>query len=139
MSEGYMTRGEDYSKAKVSAYPLNRAKAIRILKGGMPLDVLKGPKTRSFYRNMVDPLDREAVTIDFHAMAITRGRVLKAKDREASFGLREYNRIAECYREVGRKEQLLPNQVQAITWVTWKRMHKIVSDPQMKLFGYVMV
>lgn len=41
-------------------------KAVRIMRGETPDDVLRGPKVRSFYNNILDPKGKFDVTIDSH-------------------------------------------------------------------------
>lgn len=47
-----------------------------------------------------------------------------------------YNEIAADYRAVAARAGLLPNQLQAITWFTWKRINRIVyPGRQLNLFN----
>lgn len=129
----------EFTGARVSAYPLNKEKAIRILSGSYAFIVLGGEKTLSFYWNIVEPTNMFPVTVDVHAIAITQGKPLKAKSKEVSISKGQYALIAAMYREIAKELDLVPNQLQAITWNTWKRMHGIVYTGQLKLFPYVMI
>lgn len=132
MQAGYVLG--DYSQARVSAYPLNRQKAIKILDGdGHPLEVLGGLKVRNFYINLSNPCDGHAVTVDFHMKSVCLGRVLKAKDREANMTANDYDSIAHALRFVAYERGLMAHQLQAIVWNVWKRFHKINYDPQEKM------
>ena len=88
--------------------------ANRILAGENPLDVLGGLKTRAFYGNILDPNDSEIVTVDTHAIKIA------GIDRD-SVGKGLYRAIADGYREAAEYVGILPQQMQAITWTTWRR------------------
>lgn len=108
---------------------LGRRKAQRILAGESPSVVLappansptSGQKVRSFYVNILNPDDPVSVTVDQHAWCITKGRYSTEKPPLDRVG--EYERVAEVYRRAGAIMELLPSQVQAITWTTWRRLH----------------
>lgn len=96
-------------------------KADAILDGADPLDVLRGTKERSFYANIVDPMDPVPVTIDRHAHDIAVGAVYGMADRGLSAAGR-YANISRAYRnaaallsrEYGRT--FTAAQVQAVVW-----------------------
>lgn len=102
---------------------LFNARAIDCRKGDQgPLTILRGPKVRAFYRNVSDPLRVGPVVIDRHAFSILIGRplaesALKALDRR---GIRQW--AAAIYRAVARDEMLLPQELQAIVWLAWRRI-----------------
>ena len=66
----------------VSTYGPNKRKAWDIVHGADPLELIVALKTRSFFLNIVDPLDPVPVTIDGHMVNLWRGR------RESLVGLR---------------------------------------------------
>ena len=86
----------------------------RIRNGEAPLDVLGGLKTRAFYANILDPENDEAVTVDTHAIKI-------AGINRDSVGKGLYNEIANGYRDAANLAGILPHQMQAITWVAYRR------------------
>ncbi len=93
-------------------------KVRKILGGVDPADVLNGPKTSNFFRNIVDQADAHSVTIDRHAHDIAVG--VRYGDRDRGLGAAgRYNLLADCYREAARRLGVLPSVVQATTWVTW--------------------
>jgi hypothetical protein len=104
----------------------NVAKALRILNGENPYDVLPltGPKVRAFYYCISEPLTAESVCIDRHARCLA---YYKVRDRSETSIVRpaEFRRLAAVYVQLARELGLRPHQLQAITWVTWKR---IVSE-----------
>lgn len=87
--------------------------ANAILSGSNPWDVLGGLKTRAFYVNILDPYDVDFVTVDTHAIKIA------GIDRD-SVGKGLYNEIAQAYRDAAKVAGMRPNQMQAITWMTYR-------------------
>lgn len=96
------------------------SKANRIMSGEDPQDVLPmARKTGQFYLCILDPTDPEAVCIDRHAHDIAVGEVYGQADRGLSAKGR-YALIAHCYREAAYRLGVLPQVVQAVTWVAWR-------------------
>lgn len=93
--------------------------AQRILDGEFALDVLNGPKTRSFAEAIATGGQGSIATIDRHAHDIAMARVFT--DNERKIGKIVYRDMASAYSEVAEYVGLSVNAVQAITWVTWKR------------------
>lgn len=97
---------------------IQKANAIR--EGADPTIALgKGLKTLSFYVNILNPADAFTVTVDTHAIKVA------GIDRD-SVGKKLYNAIADGYREAAEYVGILPQQMQAITWTTWRRERGIV-------------
>jgi len=122
------TLGGEIDALKVSSYSQNKEKAIRILKGEAPLDVLGGNKVRAFYECIADGNSR-AVCVDGHAYSIWSGRrVTTTKTPKISDKL--YAAIAEDYHRAASVITSVTgtcysaSQVQAITWVTWRNLFK---------------
>ena len=92
----------------------------------------RGPKTRAFYRNILDPGDRTPVTVDGHMMGIWVDRRMKMVDAIRA-GV-SYDVVAHGIRSVAFARCLIPNQVQATLWFAWKRMHRVVYQSQLGLF-----
>lgn len=96
-------------------------KAQAILAGAEPLDVLGGPKVRSFFRNIAEPDRPGPVTIDRHAVAIAAGTDTstylrthpKLLDRKGIYRL-----VAGLYRSAAREyPDLHPHTLQAVCWL----------------------
>jgi hypothetical protein len=109
-------------------------KAERILSDEDPGTVLGGRKVRSFYRNIVDPDQAGAVTVDRHAVSIVFGfsvddRTVKVLERGGAYVL-----VASAYRTVARRHGMTPCQLQAVTWLVWRRLKGIVDDEWMEAF-----
>jgi hypothetical protein len=106
----------------------NFAMAIKIARGEDISTTLSGTKRRSFYNNIVNPTVGDSVTIDtWMARAImnTNGMSLKTaseflrKNRVALGGTGVgYYLIAESVREVAKRLNMLPHEVQAAYWVS---------------------
>jgi len=104
----------------------NNKKALRILQGEHPEKVLGGHKVLNFYRNIVNPDDTSAVTIDKHAHDIAKGVPPGYRRKtSADFGLSEvgrYNHFVEAYtRATHHVGESIPSTVQATTWITQRR------------------
>lgn len=104
-------------------------KAERILSGADPADVLGGRKVRSFYVNILRPDRAGAVTVDRHALTIALGVLptdaqrhrIRATAQRALERPGVYATTAGAYRAAARAVGILPHEVQAITWTTWRR------------------
>jgi hypothetical protein len=97
------------------------AKALAILDGSDPLDVLNGPKERAFFECFADPDGTNAVTIDGHAFSAWMGRLIYTSRARVS---RRLYRLAQAdYVKAARQVALKPHQIQAITWLAHRRIH----------------
>lgn len=104
------------------------ARAVRILAGAHPLEVLSGPKVRAFY-SLLSGADMDAVVVDGHALNIARGEYEVFRAREdyrpgagARVTARRYRLVAAAYREVADLVGAAPHAVQAATWVHWRNL-----------------
>jgi hypothetical protein len=95
-------------------------KAERIGAGEHPTAVLGGRKVRSFYANIIG--NYNAVTVDRHAVAIVFGRPLSDREIKVLERPGPYSTIAAAYRSVARKLGIAPAELQAITWLAWRRL-----------------
>jgi len=107
---------------------MNEDKALRIIAGETPDAVVKGPKVRAFWAAIVDPDNAEAIVIDRHALDITAGTVLDDEQRGKLLGRKgAYGEVAALYRSAARRlskefgTDLTAVDVQATTWVSWRR------------------
>lgn len=116
----------------VTTYNACRNRAHAFALGTEFLAVTKGPKTRNFYQNIVDPTDPAPVTVDGHMFGIWCGKrmtmVEAVRERIA------YKEVAHGINQVAFSRCLRGNQAQAILWFTWKRMGNVVYSPQLQLF-----
>lgn len=118
----------------VSTYSHCRNRAYAYLTGASDfLSSVKGLKIRAFYANILDPADPYPVTVDGHMVCAWRG--INVPMKVASVRPPEYDEIAHNVRELASELELIPNQLQAIIWLTRKRLEKIKYNPQLNLFG----
>ena len=90
--------------------PVVHDKIDRILKANNSyeiLSILNGNKIKSFYLNIYHPKSR-AVTIDRWAMRVV--------DFDKSLTNKQYKIITKAYQDAALKLNVLPAQVQAVTW-----------------------
>lgn len=105
-------------------------KALRVLDGEKPEDVVSGPKVTAFYYAIKDAADPRGIVIDRHAFDVAVGRVMDDKTRGIVLGragayeqfVRAYERATEAVRPF--YNNITPAEVQAVTWVTWRRLKK---------------
>lgn len=98
----------------------SRRKALAMVNGALPRDVLgNGLKTNAFYDNILRPYDSQRVTVDKHAYCIANGERTGYKNHTITN--KEYLAIEKAYVDAAWETDLMPFQVQAITWVTWRR------------------
>lgn len=100
----------------------NNRKALAILDGADPADVLGGRKVRSFFANILSPATSGAVTIDRHALSILFGKSLSERELKVLGRIGIYTASAGIYRAVARIYGIRPLQLQAISWVAWRRL-----------------
>lgn len=116
----------------------NVSKARRILNGEACEAVLHtktGPKIWAFYNNILSPLTSQELTIDRHAKCLAWGfssgkKGSASDDSKAIVGKAEYRYLVRHYRELASRLGLVPHQLQAITWVTWKRIEGRVTQAE---------
>lgn len=122
-----LASGGRWDSIRVSTYNTNRDKAIAIFRaarrGEEYENILKGQKVTAFARNIENPERDRGVTVDFHAHSIAIAWRLKA--HESVVSPKDYTIISRAYSDVATARALKPHQVQAITWVSWKRLHEI--------------
>lgn len=91
------------------AMSANVDRAERVLKSDSPLDVLTGPKTNAFARNILG--DDEAVTVDVWACRVAD------LDETALGRVGAYDAVAHAYRLAARRRGVSPATMQATTWI----------------------
>jgi hypothetical protein len=112
--------------AKVSTFHRNKGKALLIKSINQPtnvdiLDILGGDKVQSFYANLLNPTLPDIVTIDAHAIGVWLGtRVTGVRAKGDA-----YQMIQQAYIDTANGLGIIPCQLQAITWLTYRRINKI--------------
>lgn len=104
-------------------------KAIQILVSECHSEVasiLNGPKTVNFFYNIYNPNLEEYVTIDRHMVNLASRieGLINPTPKQYSFLFKETVKFAKSV-------NLMPNQVQAILWITWRK-HKNIYENQQK-------
>jgi hypothetical protein len=126
-------RDEDPNAITVSTYNHCKLRALSYIKGEATfLDTAKGPKIRSFYLNILNPLDPLPVTVDGHMHAAYAGKRWTMK--EAIVRPKQYDAISSVVRHVAADCGLIGCQAQATIWFARKRTLGIVYKPQLDLF-----
>ena len=101
------------------SYGHNVRKAFEIRAVGQQERVEKyfpADKTFNFYHNIVNPAAAKYVTIDRHALSVGIG----ATRADKTVTKVEYRELARHYNLAAKKLGILPQQVQAVTWVVWR-------------------
>jgi len=133
--------GIPYGEIRVSTYNANKDKAAKILNildtGSSDLEndiltILNGNKVKAFYDCINNyKKNKERVCIDGHAKAIYIGEKFALTSNKSGITDKQYRVISHAYRyatrEINESEgtSYLPYQIQAITWVAWRRIHNI--------------
>jgi hypothetical protein len=113
----------DGHAGNVGHYDDATGKATEIIAGADPDGVLGGRKVRSFYRNIVDPLRPGHVTIDRHMVDLLTGE--RFADAKVLERVGVYQLAAAVIRGVARELGMLPQEVQAVAWVAWRKLHDV--------------
>jgi hypothetical protein len=127
--------GADPLTVKVCTYGAMRAKAATILALPDPSQdaiatILNGRKITAFFLSITGRAD--AVCVDGHAYAIWLGQRVPTTQTPA-LGVKLYADIAHAYCVVAKRstalcgESLTPAQVQAVTWVTYRRLMGVID------------
>tara|TARA_R100001082_G_scaffold6729_1_gene4271 strand:- start:36 stop:671 length:636 start_codon:yes stop_codon:yes gene_type:complete len=120
---------DDVMAVKCCTYTMNKLKALNILKSSS-LDyetILNGPKTIEFYHCIMLEDD---VCIDGHAYSIWFDKRLTMK-QVPNIGKKLRAQIKQDYKDATSfineemDAQYLPSTIQAVTWVTHKRIYNV--------------
>ncbi len=117
-----------------------RAERIRRYDTGLPVDTTMrlhfpyGPKVLNFARNLAG--DLHSVTVDTHGIQAACFDVLTTLTLKP----KRYDIFADCYKQAAeRYSPYYPAEFQAVTWLTWKRLHptrgKIAARAQWSAVG----
>lgn len=120
--------GVDVREVKVSTYHAMRQKAwdicdeyVRYVRDVSIAQILNGPKITAFYKCILGHED--AVCIDGHAYNIAQGNRKGLKGLNVS--AKDMRETASQYVSAAEEVGLKPYELQAITWVVWRRIHGI--------------
>ena len=124
----------DLTECKPSTYENQKLKAIAIIEGSVSDDetlkgILNGQKTKSFYANISTNGKTDDCTIDGHSYNVWNGTVTNLND-VPGMTPKTYRMIQDDYRTAAKiiseieGETLKASEIQAITWVAYRRIHK---------------
>ena len=85
-------------------------------------------KTKAFYKNILNPDIDADVTIDRHAIASCIQHPDNVSALSAAYGdltAKQYEFFQACYIKAAKQVNVLPHQLQAIVWVTYRRIRKL--------------
>jgi hypothetical protein len=125
----YVAAGSEQARlTKVCTFGANKEKAIKVLESGAEtiptiLEILSGPKLREFASCIAGLPD---CCIDGHAWCIWQGSRVKLAD-VPSIGVKLRREIKADYARAAADLGVKPFELQAITWVTWRRLHGITK------------
>ena len=119
--------GQDMDSIKVSTYHKMKRKAWSILEQ-MPsydetIKILNGKKIVSFFKNISG--DESDITIDGHARNIYYNDRQGLTTPNTNIRKLEYLDIQKAYLRASKKLGIKAYELQAITWVVWRRIHGI--------------
>ena len=122
-----------YGSVKVGTYSVNKDKAATILDCQLDREqivtVLRGNKVVAFFLCIATDGDSDTPCIDGHAYNIWNGTVSNLKEVSAMSD-KTFRHIQDSYRDAAKIITSVTGlhhsaaQVQAITWVAYRRMHK---------------
>lgn len=90
--------------------------------------ILNGNKISAFYLNILHPSKPTRVTIDRHALSCllqTPSNTYPLGDNEYSMTANQFKQFEKIYCEVSKECGILPHQLQAITWETYRRLREL--------------
>ena len=113
---------------KVCTFTANKTKAVKILTATFAnlddvLEILSGPKLREFASCIAGLPD---VCIDGHAFCIWAANRTGLADVPA-IGVKLRREIKADYQAAADELGITPSACQAITWVTWRRIHGVTK------------
>lgn len=111
-------------KASHTRVMTQKAKDILASDGSLEVisDILNGNKITNFFLNIAEPTAFNNVTIDRHAISIAVGEVLP--DAKMRMSVKQYQFFLKAYQVAAYKRDILPSQMQSVTWVKWRIMKK---------------
>tara|TARA_R100000005_G_scaffold34778_1_gene15984 strand:- start:2316 stop:2915 length:600 start_codon:yes stop_codon:yes gene_type:complete len=123
--------GDGIDSFRVCTYHKMKQKAWSILEANTDhegvIKILNGQKIVSFYRNIMGD---DTCTIDGHARNIAYAERVNLTDIKTSIGKKEYSNLQMEYVQAAKRTRvngraLKAFELQAITWVVWRRIHGI--------------
>ena len=131
----------EYDYPKVCTFTGNKDKAITILECEIDSSdnicaILKGNKTIAFFRGILTDGQCDEITVDGHAFNIWRGMYTSLNEVPA-ISNKLYKTVSDAYKQAAETINNLEGtnysaaQIQAITWVTHRRVNGVVKWQQL--------
>ena len=126
--ETFVRDPESAVNIKVCTFNKNKEKALKILKNNQDFftdntrEILSGPKLNEFFNCILGVKDD--VCIDGHAYCIFNGSRTSLED-VPSIGVQLRKEIKSDFRKAAAKFNISAAEMQAITWVTWRRIYGV--------------
>jgi hypothetical protein len=126
--ETFVRDPESAVNIKVCTFNKNKEKALKILRNNQDFftdntrEILSGPKLNEFFNCILGVQDD--VCIDGHAYCIFNGSRTSLKD-VPSIGVKLRKEIKSDFRKAAAKFNISAAEMQAITWVAWRRIHGV--------------
>jgi len=114
----YLARTLFLTGALPSGHPF-AGHAVRMFSGEPALSVLKGQKTRAFAQTIANAGVHDVTTIDGHAYDVADGKAWGKNRPGINKGV--YNAMDEAYHIAAAVTGYSNTEIQAITWVAWRR------------------
>ena len=123
---GAFVNGDGLLSVKVSTYNKMKQKAWDILAARPSYNgakaILKGQKITSFFCDIMGEFN---VTIDGQARNIAYNERIGLTDERTNIGVREYRGLQDAYMDAAQQIDIMPYQLQAITWRVWRDRYGI--------------
>lgn len=126
--ETFVRDPESAVNIKVCTFNKNKEKALKILRNNQDFftdntrEILSGPKLNEFFNCILGVEDD--VCIDGHAYCIWNGSRTSLED-VPSIGVKLRKEIKSDFRKAAAKFNISAAEMQAITWVAWRRIHGV--------------
>ena len=123
---GAYLRGDHMETVKVSTYNKMKEKAWFLLEDRPTYDetkvILSGQKITCFFENI---MGEDTCTIDGHARNIFYNERVGLTNDKTNIGTKEYRLLQAAYVHAAKKVGIKAYEMQAITWMAWRRHHGI--------------
>ena len=90
-----------------------------------------GKKTSYFYNNILDPTKNVGVCVDRHSIGTCTQETTKTKaisNNDSQMTIAQYRFFMSCFEIASNKKGILPQQMQAITWNSYRNMRGLPSE-----------
>ena len=121
-----------YSAMKRKAWSILEDRPVRLVEHDTVIvdetkERLNGRKIVCFYENI---MGEDTCTIDGHARNIAYNERVNLTDNKTNIGVKEYANLQEAYRQAAKRctvngRKFKAYELQAVTWVTWRKQHGI--------------